>query len=227
MKQRWLLLLAALGLMALFVTGCKQETNENNTTAATETSSTDTITTTSTMSATDSTNTGLSSTAGTSTSSTAANTGTANGTTSSLSAEDKEFMTKAAIGGMAEVMMGQMASTKATDAGVKTFGNRMVTDHSKANDELKSLAAQKGMVLPTDVDAEHKEKSDKMSQKSGKDFDKAYMADMVEDHEKDVSEFQKASQNAADPDLKAWATKTLPTLQDHLKMAKDTKAKLK
>jgi putative membrane protein len=227
MKQRWLLLLAALGLMALFVTGCKQETNENNTTAATETSSTDTITTTSTMSATDSTNTGLSSTAGTSTSSTAANTGTANGTTSSLSAEDKEFMTKAAIGGMAEVMMGQMASTKATDAGVKTFGNRMVTDHSKANDELKSLAAQKGMVLPTDVDAEHKAKSDKMSQKSGKDFDKAYMADMVEDHEKDVSEFQKASQNAADPDLKAWATKTLPTLQDHLKMAKETKAKLK
>ena len=224
MKQRWLILLAILGLTALLAAGCKQETNENNTatttTATTETSSTDSATTSSsTISTTDST--------GTSTTATAANTGTNNLTTSSLSAADKEFMTKAAIGGMAEVSMGQMASTQGTDAGVKAFGNRMVTDHSKANDELKALATTKGMALPTDVDAEHKNVADKMSKKSGKDFDKAYMDDMVEDHEKDVAEFQKASTSAADADLKAWAAKTLPTLQDHLKMAKETKAKLK
>jgi putative membrane protein len=217
MKTRWLQLLAVPGLLAMIATGCKKETNVD--TVSTETSSTDTATTSSTMSATDS--------SGTSATSTAANTGTANATTSSLSASDKEFMTKAAIGGMAEVMMGQMASTKGTDAGVKAFGNRMVTDHSKANDELKALAAQKGMALPADVDAEHKDKSDKMSQKSGKDFDKAYMNDMVDDHEKDVAEFQKASQNAADADLKAWAAKTLPTLQDHLKLAKETQKKVK
>ena len=217
MKQPWLILLAALGLIALVVAGCKKETNVD--TISTETSTTDTASTTATMSTSDAT--------GTSTTDTAANTGTANLTTSSLSAGDKEFMMKAAIGGMAEVMMGQMASAKATDAGVKAFGNRMVTDHSKANDELKALAAQKGMSLPTDVDAEHKDKSDKMSQKSGKDFDKAYMDDMVKDHEKDVAEFQKASQSAADADLKAWAAKTLPTLQDHLKMAKETQSKVK
>jgi putative membrane protein len=222
MKQRWLVILATLGLTALLAAGCKQETNENNTAtvdASTQTSSTDTATTSSTMSTTDST--------GTSATSTAANTGTMNTTASSLSAADKEFMTKAAIGGMAEVSMGQMASTKGSDAGVKAFGNRMVTDHSKANDELKTLATQKGMSLPTDVDAEHKNKADELSKKSGKDFDKAYMDDMVKDHEKDVAEFQKASQNAADADLKAWATKTLPTLQDHLKMARETKSKLK
>lgn len=224
MKQRWFTLPATLGLTLLLAAGCKQETNENNSTigttdATSQTSSTDSATTSSTMSTTDST--------GTSMTSTAANTGTMNTTASSLSAEDKEFMTKAAIGGMAEVAGGQMASSKATDAGVKAFGSRMVTDHGKANDELKTLAAQKGMALPTDVDAEHKDMADKMSKKSGKDFDKAYMDDMVKDHEKVVAAFQKASQNAADPDLKAWATKTLPTLQDHLKMAKETQSKLK
>lgn len=224
MKKRCVSLFPILALATLVAAGCKHETNENTTSTtstdvSTQTSSTDTATTSSTMSTTDST--------GTSATSTAANTGTMNTTASSLSAADKEFMTKAAIGGMAEVAMGQTASTQGTDAGVKAFGSRMVTDHSKANDELKALATQKGMSLPMELDAEHKKKGDEMAKKSGKDFDKAYMADMVEDHEKDIAEFEKASKSATDPDLKAWATKTLPTLQDHLKMAKETKAKLK
>jgi putative membrane protein len=228
MKQRWMILLATLGIVALLAAGCKKETNEN--TAVTDTGvTTDTSTTSSTTasSMTDTSSTTATDTTGTSSTATAANTGTANATTSSLDAADKEFMTKAAIGGMAEVSMGQMASAQGTDAGVKSFGNRMVTDHSKANDELKALATQKGMALPTDVDAEHKATADKMSKKTGKDFDKAYMADMVEDHEKDVKEFEKASKDAKDGDLKAWAAKTLPTLQDHLRQAKETKAKLK
>jgi putative membrane protein len=140
---------------------------------------------------------------------------------------DSDFMMKAAQGGMAEVNMGNMASSKATNADVKKFGDRMVTDHSKANDELKQLASTKGVTLPTDVNDEQKKAMDMMSSKNGKDFDKAYIDDMVKDHETDVAEFEKASKNAKDADLKAWATKTLPTLQEHLKMAKDTQKKVK
>ena len=154
-------------------------------------------------------------------------TGSSGGTLSSLETPDKEFVMKAAQGGMAEVMLGQTASSKGTSPDVKNFGNRMVSDHGKANDELKQLAQNKGMALPADVDDESKKMSEKLSKLSGKDFDKEYMNGMVDDHEKDVKEFEKASKDAKDPDLKAWASKTLPTLQDHLKMAKETKAKLK
>src|SRR6185369_12140995 len=98
---------------------------------------------------------------------------------------------------------------------------------SKANDELKQLAATKGVTLPTAVSAEEQKDMDALSAKSGKDFDKAYIDDMVKDHEKDVAEFEKASKDARDADLKAWVTKTLPTLQGHLKMAKETQKKVK
>ncbi len=128
---------------------------------------------------------------------------------------------------MAEVALGQMASTKAASNDVKDFGNRMVNDHGKANDELKQLASSKGVTLPADLDAESKKASDALSKKTGKAFDKDYISDMVKDHEKDVAEFQKESSSAQDPDLKNWVTKTLPTLQDHLKMAKQTAAKVK
>jgi putative membrane protein len=102
----------------------------------------------------------------------------------------------------------------------------MVTDHSKANDELKQLATTKGLTLPATLSAEHQKTADELAKKKGKDFDKAYMNDMVKDHEKDVAEFQKQSTSAQDPDLKAWATKTLPTLQDHLKQAKQVSSSL-
>ena len=135
--------------------------------------------------------------------------------------------TVAAQGGMAEVAGGQTASMQGTNPDVKTFGSQMVTDHSKANDELKQLATTKGLALPAETDDEHKKKLAEMAKKTGKDFDKAYMKDMVEDHEKDVKDFENASKNATDPDLKAWAGKTLPTLQYHLEMAKATYAKVK
>jgi putative membrane protein len=136
-------------------------------------------------------------------------------------------MAKAAQGGMAEVTLGQLAAAKGTSSDVKDFGNRMVNDHGKANAELTQLATSKGVTLPTELDAESKKTSNELSKKSGKAFDKAYIADMIDDHEKDVAEFQKESSAAQDPDLKNWVTKTLPTLQDHLKMAKQTNAKLK
>ena len=202
MTRNWIFLLAIVSLIAF---GCKK-----NETTTSDTATTDTYASTTSTSATD-------------TSSTTSTTGTS----ASVSDADKAFMANAAQGGMAEVNLGQMAATKAASNDVKDFGNRMVNDHSKANEELKQLSAGKGVTLPTDVDAASKKTADELSKKTGKAFDKAYMSAMVKDHEKDVAEFQKESTAAQDPDLKNWVTKTLPTLQDHLKMAKQINAKLK
>jgi putative membrane protein len=166
-------------------------------------------------------------TTGTETTGTMTGTGATGGTVSTLSNDDKEFAMKAAQGNMAEVNGGNTAAQKGTSADVKTFGNRMVSDHGKALDELKQLAQTKGIALPSDVNAEQKALADKLSKLSGAAFDKEYTDAMVKDHEEDVAEFDKASKNAQDPDLKAWAAKTLPVIQDHLKMAKEMKAKVK
>jgi putative membrane protein len=143
-----------------------------------------------------------------------------------LASSDSKFMHEAAIGGMTEVALGRLAADKASSADVKQFGQRMIDDHSKANDELKALAAQKGEVLPTELDASHKALQDRLSKLSGDAFDKAYMKEMVRDHTEDVAEFRKMSTSASDDDLKAWVGKTLPTLEEHLKMAKSTATKV-
>jgi putative membrane protein len=143
-----------------------------------------------------------------------------------MSASDQAFAKEAATGGMAEVDLGKLAATKATNPDVKQFGQRMVDDHGKANDELKSWASQKNVTLPADLDAKHKSEHARLEKLSGDAFDRAYMAAMVADHNKDVAAFQRESQAAKDPDLKAWAAKTLPTLQDHQKSAKDINAKV-
>lgn len=140
----------------------------------------------------------------------------------SVSSSDRKFMEKAAIGGMAEVQMGTLAKERGMSDEVKSFANRMVTDHGKANDELKQLASSKGVTLPTDVDKQHKGKMDKLAKLQGPDFDRAYMKDMVSDHKKDVSEFKKEAKKAKDSDLQGWASKTLPTLEEHLAMAQKT-----
>ena len=149
------------------------------------------------------------------------------GTSASVPAADKAFVEKAAVGGMAEVRMGKMAQQKGSSDQVKQFGARMVDDHSKANDELKQIASAKGIALPTDLDAKHKSKMDKMEKLSGAQFDRAYMDDMVADHKEDVAEFKKEASSGKDSDLKAFAAKTLPTLEDHLKMAQSTDAAVK
>jgi putative membrane protein len=138
---------------------------------------------------------------------------------SQLSSADKTFVTKAAQGGMAEVQLGQLATEKAQSDDVKKFGQRMVDDHSKANDQLKSIASQKGVTLPTDLSAKDKAEKDRLSKLSGEQFDKAYMKAMVKDHKTDVAEFQKEANSGKDSDVKNFASQTLPTLQDHLKMA--------
>ncbi|HEV8657522.1 MAG TPA: DUF4142 domain-containing protein [Thermoanaerobaculia bacterium] len=169
--------------------------------------------------------TSVTDTSGTTTTSTAASattTGSTGGTVSNLSAEDKEFVIKAAQGGISEVELGRMAAAKGASADVKTFGNRMLNDHSKANDELTQLATIKGLDMPTDGGVENQKIAHALSKKSGKDFDKAYMNTMINDHQKDVNEFEKASTHAQDAEIRNWAAKTLPTLQEHLRMAKET-----
>jgi len=130
------------------------------------------------------------------------------------------------MGGMAEVDLGQLAASKASDADVKQFGQRMVDDHGKANDELKSWASSKSVMLPTELDSKHKADHARLEKLSGAAFDKAYMAAMVADHNEDVAAFQRAAKSAKDSELKAWVAKTLPTLQDHQKSAKEISGKV-
>jgi len=144
---------------------------------------------------------------------------------SGLTAADRKFIMDAARGGLAEVELGKLAAQRASS--VKQLGQRLADDHSKANEELKNLAQQKGVTLPADLDAKHKQLRDRLAKLSGADFDRAYVNEMVRDHQKDVSEFKKEATRAKDSDLKAWADKTLPTLEDHLKQVQQVQAQVK
>jgi len=130
--------------------------------------------------------------------------------------DDAKFATTAANGGMAEVALGKLALQKTTNAQIKDFANMMVTDHGKANDELKAIAAKKNITLPDSVDNEHKEKMADLSKKTGKDFDKAYVDAMVDGHKKTLDLMQDAAKSCKDADLKAFAAKTAPTVKMHL-----------
>ena len=149
----------------------------------------------------------------------ATTTGVTGGTSSAMTPEDKEFVSKAGMAGLAEVQMANLALQKALNADVKAFAQRMVTDHSKVNTELREFATAKGLALPAEVEGEHKNGLDHVSSLSGPEFDKSYMEHMVADHEKAVALFTTASTGATDPDLKAWAARTLPALQEHLRLA--------
>jgi len=134
---------------------------------------------------------------------------------------DNTFVTKAAQGGLAEVELGKLAVEKASSDQVKQFGQRMVDDHGKANEELKTLAQQKNITVPTDIGAKEKALRDHLTKLSGPAFDRAYMSAMLSDHKKDVGEFRVESTSGKDADIKAFAAKTLPTLEQHLKLAED------
>jgi putative membrane protein len=136
-----------------------------------------------------------------------------------ISSSERKFMEKAALGGIAEVQLGQLATEKAAAPAVRQFGQRMVDDHGKANDELKQLASQKGVTLPTTMDKSSQKEHDRLSKLSGAEFDRAYMKHMVSDHRKDVSEFKSEASKAKDADLKQFVQKTLPVLEEHLKLA--------
>jgi putative membrane protein len=137
-----------------------------------------------------------------------------------LSSRDREFVMDAAMSGMMEVELGRIASQRGSTDGVKQFGQRMVDDHSKANTELATIVSSKGITVPTALDEKHQTHVTKLGGMSGAEFDRAYMKMMVNEHERDVDKFEKESTRGTDADLKAFATKTLPTLQEHLQMAK-------
>ena len=144
---------------------------------------------------------------------------TMNAPSNEVSSSDRKFMEKAAQGGMAEVQLGKLATEKASAPEVKQFGQRMVDDHSKANDKLKQIASNKGVALPTEMDKSTQHEYDKLSKLSGADFDREYMKHMVSDHKKDISEFKSEANKAKDADLKQFASSTLPTLEEHLNLA--------
>ena len=134
---------------------------------------------------------------------------------------DAHFAKEAAQGGMAEVKLGQLAEEKGSNNTVKNFGKRMVEDHSKAGDQLKGVASRESITLPTDISAKDQATYDRLAKLNGAAFDRAYARDMVKDHETDVAAFQKEANAGKDDSLKSFASETLPTLQDHLKQAKD------
>ena len=152
--------------------------------------------------------------------------GAAKGTAGRPDAPDSTFVTEAAADGTAEVEHGRLATQNASSADVKQFGQHMVDDHSKANTELKSIASQKQITIPAELTGKHKAMQDKLSKLKGAEFDKAYMAHMVTAHQQAVNLFEREVKTGKDAELKAWAQKTLPNLQEHLKMARDINAKL-
>jgi len=147
--------------------------------------------------------------------------------TMSVDKSTSEFMTKVADVGMTEVKLGQMAQDKGMSQRVKDFGAMMVKDHTAAGDELKNMARQKNVTLPETMSNDHQKKTDDLNKKTGKDFDKAYIKAMVDGHQSAVSDFEKASKNTKDADVKAWVDKTLPTLRMHLDSAKAIQKSLK
>lgn len=196
MKKNYLNL--ATCILAAAVWSCS-----DNNTHGTETT-TDSTTTTTTMN-TDSSRMNDSST-----------TNTTYTNTTPLGKEDSMFVMEAAMGGMMEVQAGNLAQQQAMNQRVKDFGAMMVQDHSQANNELKSLASSKGLMIPDSLSSDKQKHVDAMKKMNGKSFDSHYISMMLDDHKKDVKKFQDESKNAKDADLRNWAAKTLPTLQKHL-----------
>ena len=164
-----------------------------------------------------------------------------------VAAADMDFITRAAEGGMKEVEVGKLAQSRAADSNVKAFAERMVKDHGKANDELMTLAKSKGVSLPppatTTTDASRKPdrsapgagepeargtsgSGGPLAALKGAEFDRAYMTQMVADHEKAVQLFEQESTSGQDAEVKAWAAKQLPTVREHLTEAKSIRDRL-
>jgi putative membrane protein len=138
-----------------------------------------------------------------------------------LSSADKAFVNEAASGGLAEVQLGQLAQQMASSPEVKQFGQRMVDDHTTANQELQSIAATENLTLATQPGKSEQAAQQRLQQAKGAAFDRSYTEQMVQDHEKDVAAFRKEARSGQDPAVKAFAQKYLPVLEQHLQMAKE------
>ena len=144
-----------------------------------------------------------------------------------LPSGEERFMKEAASGGLMEVELGKIAAEKGSHQRVKEFGKRMQADHGKANEQLKKIASSKGVDLPTQPSGEHKSTMDKLTKLSGAEFDREYMEAMVDDHKEDIEKFQTQADKGKDPDLKKFASDTLPVLKKHLELAQSTQKQVK
>ena len=144
---------------------------------------------------------------------------------SMLSMQDEKFMKNAVSGGMFEVKMGEFAAKQATDEKVKSFAQRMVADHSKANQELMDTAKKVGFMVPDAMDNKDQRMYDSLAKLEGSKFDSEYIKHMVKDHEKDIDEFKKEAKDGKNADVKQFAQNSIPTLEEHLRMAKEAEKK--
>jgi len=143
-----------------------------------------------------------------------------------MKSPDTAFAIKAAQGGLAEIKLGRLAAEKASSPDVKAFGQQMVDDHGKANEQLKAVAESESMTLPADVNGKQQAMYDRLSKLSGAEFDSAYVKDMVMDHQEDVKDFQKEAESGKDEKIKSFASQTLPVIQGHLEKVKAIQPKL-
>lgn len=144
-----------------------------------------------------------------------------------LSPGDREFLSKAAQGGVMEVTAGKLAVSRAENPAVRSFGQHMVDDHTAANEQLKSVADAIQTTLPDSSGTKEQRNLAKLEALNGARFDRAYATMMVEDHEQDVRVFAKEARHGKDPQVKAFAQQTLPTLRRHLQMAKQLASRTK
>jgi putative membrane protein len=135
--------------------------------------------------------------------------------------KDTHFARAAALGGMAEIQLGKLAGARASNEVVKAFGERMVVQHGAAGDQLKAAAQKENITLPASPDSKEQQIYDRLARLSGSAFDRAYAKDMVEDHEKDLADFQNEANNGQDENIKAFAAQTIPMIQEHLNQARD------
>ena len=151
----------------------------------------------------------------------------ANTSAQPLSKDDSTFVMEAAVGGLMEVQSGQLAQQNGMSQRIKDFGSMMVRDHEKANQELMSLASGAGMTLPTALPADKQKHMDEMKNMKGKSFDNHYADMMVNDHQKTISLFEKQASSGTNPQLKTWASNTLPVLKAHMDSAQALKKGMK
>jgi putative membrane protein len=144
-----------------------------------------------------------------------------NGRPAGLAVSDEQFAHNAAQGGMAEVKLGQLAQDRGSSDAVKSLAQRMVAQHSRANDQLKQVAAQSSISLPSDISARDQSTYEKLAKLSGRDFDRAYARDMVNDHVADLAEFQKEANAGRNAEIKDFALQSLPMLREHLNQARE------
>jgi len=152
---------------------------------------------------------------------------TAAGAARQLNQQDHTFLREAALGGVAEVEMGELAEQRAQNPAIKDFGGRMVQDHGKANDRLMAIAKDLNETPPTTLDAQHRALHDRLEELNGLQFDEAYISGQVRDHEKTAQVFKQQAAAGQVPELKLFASEILPIVQQHLVMAQNLESEMR